>query len=40
MDMMIFTLFWVFGWVILLLVAWHLKSSGASAGSSSSTKRG
>ena len=27
MDMMIFTLFWVFGWVILLLVAWHLKSS-------------
>jgi len=27
MDMMIFTLFWVFGWVILLLVAWHLRSS-------------
>jgi hypothetical protein len=27
MDMMIFTLFWVFGWVILLLVAWHMKSS-------------
>ena len=27
MDMMIFTLFWVFGWVILLLVAWHMRSS-------------
>ena len=27
MDMMIFTLIWVFGWVILLLVAWHLRAS-------------
>jgi Domain of unknown function (DUF6249) len=27
MDMMVFTLFWVFGWVILLLVAWHLRAS-------------
>jgi hypothetical protein len=27
MDMMIFTLIWVFGWVILLLVAWQLRAS-------------
>jgi hypothetical protein len=27
MDMMVFTLFWVFGWVILLLVAWQLRAS-------------
>jgi Domain of unknown function (DUF6249) len=25
MDPLTFSLFWVFGWVILLLVAWHLK---------------
>ena len=27
MDMMVFILFWVFGWVILLLVAWQLRAS-------------
>jgi len=27
MDPLMFSLFWVFGWVILLLVAWHLRSS-------------
>jgi hypothetical protein len=25
MDMMLFTLFWVFGWVLLLILIWHLK---------------
>jgi len=25
MDMMVFTLFWVFGWVLLLILIWHLK---------------
>lgn len=25
MDPLMFSLIWVFGWVILLLVAWHLK---------------
>jgi len=25
MDAMIFTLFWVFGWVLLLILIWHLK---------------
>lgn len=25
MDPLIFVLLWVFGWVILLLVAWHLR---------------
>lgn len=25
MDPLEFTLFWVFGWLILLLVAWHLR---------------
>src|SRR4029453_17416801 len=27
MDPLMFSLFWVFGWVILLLVAWHLRAS-------------
>ena len=27
MDPLMFSLFWVFGWVILLLVAWQLRSS-------------
>lgn len=27
MDPLMFSLFWVFGWVILLLVAWHLRVS-------------
>lgn len=27
MDPLMFSLFWVFGWVILLLVAWHLRNS-------------
>jgi hypothetical protein len=27
MDPLMFSLLWVFGWVILLLVAWHLRSS-------------
>jgi hypothetical protein len=25
MDDMLFTLFWVFGWVLLLILIWHLK---------------
>lgn len=25
MDMLIFTLIWVFGWVLLLILVWHLK---------------
>jgi hypothetical protein len=25
MDSMVFTLFWVFGWVLLLILIWHLK---------------
>ena len=25
MDMLIFTLIWVFGWVLLLILIWHLK---------------
>jgi hypothetical protein len=27
MDPLMFSLFWVFGWVILLLVAWQLRAS-------------
>jgi hypothetical protein len=27
MNPLMFSLFWVFGWVILLLVAWHLKAA-------------
>jgi hypothetical protein len=27
MDPLTFSLIWVFGWVILLLVAWHMRSS-------------
>ena len=27
MDPLIFSLIWVFGWVILLLLAWHLRAA-------------
>jgi hypothetical protein len=27
MDPLTFTLLWVFGWLVLLLVAWHLRSA-------------